>query len=93
MTFAEQQILELPITTFWDGAPCPNQRLHGLVTLQSSANGIVLTAKLPHQEPRRIPDVQAGSRVANLWEYDVVECFLVGDTKYLEVELNKGTRR
>lgn len=28
--------------------------------------------------------------MANLWEYDVVECFLVGKEKYLEVELGAG---
>jgi hypothetical protein len=32
-----------------------------------------------------------GTRVANLWEYDVVECFLVGDGgRYLEIELGAG---
>jgi hypothetical protein len=28
--------------------------------------------------------------VANLWEYDVVECFVVGAEHYLEVELGAG---
>jgi hypothetical protein len=28
--------------------------------------------------------------VANLWEYDVVECFLAGAAGYLEVELGAG---
>ena len=37
-----------------------------------------------------IPDAAVGSRVANLWEYDVVECFLVGDSTYLEIELGAG---
>ena len=38
-----------------------------------------------------MPDAPRGARVANLWEYDVVECFLVGpDGRYLELELGAG---
>ena len=33
----------------------------------------------------------SGTRVPDLWEYDVVECFLAGaDGRYLEVELGAG---
>jgi hypothetical protein len=30
------------------------------------------------------------TRVTNLWEYDVVECFIAGAEGYLEVELGAG---
>jgi hypothetical protein len=36
----------------------------------------------------RVPPVPPGARVADLWNYDVVECFLVGrGGDYLEVEV------
>ncbi len=49
-----------------------------------------MMATLPRQEMPRIPEDEKGTRVANLWEFDVVECFLVGSEKYLEVELGAG---
>ena len=53
--------------------------------------GLELTASLPHQPVPRIPAAPRGTRVADLWEYDVVECFLVGASgRYLEVELGAG---
>jgi hypothetical protein len=82
--------VELPIDRYWDGTPCPDARLHGRVRLERSDAGLVITASLPHQPRPSIPDAPAGSRVANLWEYDVVECFLAGAPTYLEVELGAG---
>ena len=82
--------MELTIDRYWDGKPCPDARLHGQVRLETSDAGLVITASLPHQSPPNIPDAAVGSRVANLWEYDVVECFLVGDSTYLEIELGAG---
>ncbi len=78
------------ITTYWDGTPCNDLRLHGEVGLTAESEGLRITASLPHQTTPKIPNVAAGLRVANLWEYDVVECFLVGAEKYLEVELGAG---
>jgi hypothetical protein len=60
------------------------------VALDRSDEGLVITASLPHQSPATIPDAPSGTRVANLWEYDVVECFLAGESTYLEVELGAG---
>jgi hypothetical protein len=84
--------LALPIDRYWDGAPCPLAHLHGRVELSALAGGALeLVASLPHQPHPRLPDAPRGARVANLWEYDVVECFLVGaGGRYLEVELGAG---
>ena len=54
-------------------------------------DGLELTAYLAHQPRTRIPAAPRGARVADLWEYDVVECFLAGaGGRYLEVELGAG---
>jgi hypothetical protein len=83
--------LVLPVERYWDGAPCPLPHLHGRVELAARDDGIELVASLPHQPEPQIPDAPRGARVANLWEYDVVECFLVGAAgRYLEVELGAG---
>ncbi len=83
--------LVLPIERYWDGAPCPHAHLHGRVEIATCAEGLEISASLPHQPAPRIPAVPRGARVANLWEYDVVECFLVGEGgRYLEVELGAG---
>jgi hypothetical protein len=83
-------VVELAIERYWDGRPCRDVRLHGRVRLERSDAGLVITASLPHQSPASVPDAPPGTRVANLWEYDVVECFLAGDSTYLEVELGAG---
>jgi hypothetical protein len=83
--------LELPIENVWDGRPGPGAALRGLARLQVCADGIAFEASLWHDAPARVPDAPQGTRVANLWEYDVVECFLVGaDGRYLELELGAG---
>jgi len=81
----------LPIERYWDGASCPHAHLHGRVELSARDDGLELVASLPHQPAPRIPAAPRGTRVANLWEYDVVECFLAGEGgRYLEVELGAG---
>ncbi len=82
--------LALRINRYWNGAACPDRRLHGTVTLSSTPEGLRITATLPHQVSPNIPAQPPGTRVANLWQYDVVECFMVGSKKYLEVELGAG---
>ncbi len=51
---------------------------------------ILVEAPLLHEQ--RVPvDVPIGTRVEGLWEYDVVELFLVGPGhRYLEIELGAG---
>ena len=82
--------LALKIDHYWNGVACPDRRLHGTVTLSSTPEGLGITAMLPHQVSPNIPAQPPGTRVANLWQYDVVECFIVGSRKYLEVELGAG---
>lgn len=88
MLFAKPYRLD--ISTFWDGTPCGENNLQGTVELIGTDEGLKITATLPHQSIPHIPDAPSGTRVGNLWEYDVVECFLVGEEKYLEVELGAG---
>jgi hypothetical protein len=81
----------LPIERYWDGAACAHAHLHGRVELAARDDGLEIVASLPHQPAPRIPRAPKGTRVADLWEYDVVECFLVGaGGRYLEVELGAG---
>jgi len=83
--------LALAVTRYWNGAPCPNPRLHGSVELAIHDDGLSIVASLPHQPEPRIPSAPRGARVADLWGYDVVECFLAGaGGRYLEVELGAG---
>lgn len=83
--------LVLPIERYWDGAPCPHAHLHGCVELVTNDDGLEIAASLPHQPAPRIPAAPRGARVGDLWEYDVVECFLAGaGGRYLEVELGAG---
>jgi hypothetical protein len=87
----EPEALELLVERAWDGAPEPDARLRGVVRLQATADGLAFEASLPHQARPRVPAAPPGTRVADLWEYDVVECFLVGaDGRYLELELGAG---
>ncbi len=78
------------IKTYWDGRACEDEKLWGTVDLEGTEEGLKMTATLPWQDMPKVPEVEEGERVANLWEYDVVECFLVGKEKYLEVELGAG---
>jgi len=83
--------LALRIDHFWDGRPCPRARLHGGVELSARDDALELVAHLPHQPTPTLPPAPLGDCVSNLWEYDVVECFLVGaGGRYLEVELGAG---
>lgn len=46
---------------------------------------------MPDPDPARVPAAPPGSRVDDLWHYDVAECFLVGEGgRYLEVEVGPG---
>jgi hypothetical protein len=83
--------LGLAIERYWNGAPCSAVHRHGRIELSSTEQGLALVARLPHQPEPRVPSTPRGARVADLWEYDVVECFLTAsDGRYLEVELGAG---
>ena len=83
------QRLRLPIERQWNGAPSGAVR----AALELSIVGAALELRSELWQPGdpRIPDLRRGTRVANLWEYDVVECFLAGaGGRYLELELGAG---
>jgi hypothetical protein len=83
--------LRLVIEREWHGGPCADERLHGVVRLSPRPGGLEIQASLPHQPSPRVPAAPPRTRVADLYEYDVVECFLVGEGgRYLEVELGAG---
>jgi hypothetical protein len=80
--------LRLPIERHWDGTRCPDPRRRGELCLALAQGGLEIGASFERLHAARRPDAPRGTRVANLWEYDVVECFLAGaDGRYLEVEL------
>jgi hypothetical protein len=83
--------LELVVERHWNGEPLRDARLRGVARLQTTPDGVAFEASLPHQREPRVPTAPAGTRVGDLWEYDVVECFMAGrDGSYLELELGAG---
>lgn len=82
--------VSLPLDWRWDGTPNQDPLLQGQVTVSAQDSGLELCMSLPHQPQPKVPLAPAGARVADLWTYDVVECFLVGPDDYLEVELGPG---
>jgi hypothetical protein len=82
--------LRLEVRTRWDGSPCEDPALHGRVELSAANDGLVMTMSLPHRPSARIPSAPAGTRVGDLWTWDVVECFVAGAKGYLEVEIGAG---
>jgi hypothetical protein len=83
--------LRLPIERHWDGTRCPDPNRRGELSLARDGDVLELAASFERQPRPRVPDAPRGSRVEGLWEYDVVEGFLVGaGGRYLEVELGAG---
>ena len=81
--------LVLAITRRWDGAPLPDLRAR--VSLSAERNGLWVEAGMGHARTPRIPAAPRGVRVEGLWEFDVVECFVVAaDGRYFELELGAG---
>jgi hypothetical protein len=81
--------LGLEVARRWDGTPLPG--LAAFVRLAAASEGLWVVAGMAHARPPRIPDAPRGARVDGLWQYDVVECFVVGaDGRYLELELGAG---
>jgi hypothetical protein len=81
--------IRLPIERRWDGAP--SEAVRASLEIAVVGDALELRSELRQPGPARIPDARAGTRVANLWEYDVVECFLGGaGGRYLELELGAG---
>ena len=79
---------EFAIERFWDGAPSPphGYRATGLIVQSEKGLHVNVRARLPLGH--RSPSAPTGTRLERLWEYDVVELFLVAeDRTYLEIEL------
>jgi hypothetical protein len=81
--------LALEIARRWDGAPLPDLRAR--VSLSAAVDALWVEADMAHRGAPRIPDAPRGARVEGLWEFDVVECFVVGaNGHYFELELGAG---
>ena len=82
--------LRLPVERRWDGA----EEVVGLrcaIELTAVPGGLWVGASLEQEAPAREPPEPRGTRIDGLWEYDVAECFLVGeDGHYFELELGPG---
>jgi len=82
--------LRLPIERLWNGEPC-DLPIHAGVELSLLGDALEVRAWLRQPGAPRMPAATPGTRVAGLWEYDVVECFLAGaGGRYLEIELGPG---
>ncbi len=81
----------LTVERQWDGSPCPDALVRAEVSLAQTREGVRVHVRAPALADARIPAMPTGTRVANLWEYDVVEVFFVGPGhQYLELELGAG---
>ena len=79
--------MNIAITHYWDGQPCLDMTRHASVELAFSETGALrITAQA--QAHTYLPATPPLSRSWGLWEYDVVECFLLGEQEYLEIELS-----
>ena len=82
--------LWLPVARGWDGARA-DPALFGCWRFTAAADGLEIAARFPRREAARIPAAAPGSRVADLFTYDVAECFFATEGgRYLEVELGAG---
>jgi hypothetical protein len=79
----------LELASTWDGAACPPM---GRAVLALSPEGLTITAESCSGPPAGVPDAPPGTRVHDLWRYDVIEFFVAGAGGYLEVELGPDGR-
>lgn len=88
---AAPAVLALDVARRWDGALLPEPGLRARIALSVTPDALEIEAGMAHQFAPRIPAAPRGARVDGLWDYDVVECFVVGaDGRYLELELGSG---
>lgn len=79
--------MALPVESEWGGGRA-GATFAGNVWLSATATGLIVGTSFPSQGAARTPSAPTGTRVADLYTYDVAECFIVGsDGAYLEVEL------
>lgn len=86
------QALSIKVDRLWNGDLCPDERVWAVFELNATPKGIAIHVEAPLLHEQRIPpDAPIGSRVDELWNFDVVELFLVGPGhRYLEIELGAG---
>jgi hypothetical protein len=81
--------VHLPIDRSWDDRPLEAGRAASAELWLLPEGSVRIAASFPELPKERIPGAPPGSRVANLWEFDVIELFFVFDPaeRYLEVEI------
>lgn len=95
MTFLiprQPNILTLTVDRLWNGDVCPDEHVWAVLELSAEQTGLRVKVESPILSEQKIPlDVPVGSRVDELWNFDVVELFLVGPGhRYFELELGAG---
>lgn len=82
--------LHCSISNLWNGTAA-DQSLHAGVWISQSVRGILVRVHSKIHPSSQSPTAPAGSRVDGLWQYNVVELFLVGvNDQYLEIELSES---
>lgn len=82
--------MQLQVNQIWNAGEHPDKELHATIDVSTSDAGIRVTVSAPWRNDMYIPDAPIG-RLDGLWDYDVVELFLVGpEHNYLEIELGAG---
>ncbi len=85
------EILTLHMDHLWNGSMCPDDRLWADLQVSQIKDGLHVRALAPLLLEQRVPEAPMGSRVEGLWNFDVVELFLVGPGhQYVELELGAG---
>lgn len=85
------QQLELRVERLWNGEVCVDDRLWADVAVSACKDGLAVRVTAPVLHEQSVPEASLGARLDGLWEYDVVELFLVGPGhQYLELELGAG---
>ncbi len=82
--------LRLSVEREWSGAP-GTAGLRGGVELAAAYGGLLVAVELEQPDEPREPPAPPCTRIDELWHWDVVECFLVGEGGcYFELELGAG---
>lgn len=83
--------LTLKLNKLWNGQDCQDDRLFVEVTMARKKEGLDIAVVSPMLHEQKIPEAPIGTRVDGLWDYDVVELFIVGPGhRYVELELGAG---
>jgi len=84
--------LSIRVDRLWNGDKCPDERVNCVFELSTVSDGLRIKVESPILHEQHIPiEAAIGTRVEGLWNFDVVELFLVGPGhQYLEIELGAG---